>query len=77
MSEEFPDDTFARALTNGPRLDRPLTRYDFVLAVIPMAFLVSLFADAVLAVSTPLAMIVASLLGGLAVVDALFVNPPT
>lgn len=57
--------------------DRPLHRYDLVLAVIPLAFALALTADVALAVPTPAALAVASALGGLAVVDALFVHPPT
>ncbi len=64
--------------TVDPSLETlPLRRYDLVLAAIPLAFVASLFADALLAVPTPQALAVAGVLGGLAVADALFVNPPT
>jgi len=55
---------------------RTLSRYDFVLLVIPAAFVLALAAAHLspFRVSTLLA--AASLVGALAVVDGLFVNPP-
>jgi hypothetical protein len=58
------------------RTSRTVSRYDLVLLVIPAVFVLAL-ATAQLSpfrVSTLLA--AASLVGGLAVVDGLFVNPP-
>lgn len=63
---------FGRLLTASRRA----SRYDLVLAVIPAAFLVAGLAGSVLAVPLETAVIAASALGGLAVVDALFLNPP-
>jgi len=54
-----------------------LSRYDVVLAAIPLAFLAGLAATVALGVSVRAAMAVASALGAVAVVDALFVNPPS
>lgn len=71
------DGSLPAASADGGVANGRIDRYDFVLALIPVAFAASLFADTVLSVPTPLALVVASLLGGLAVVDALFVNPPT
>jgi small-conductance mechanosensitive channel len=52
------------------------TRYDFVLAAIPLCFLASLLATAASPLSLHQTVAAASLLGALALVDALFVNPP-
>jgi len=52
------------------------TRYDFVLAVIPLCFLVSLLVTAVSSFSLYETAAVGALLGALALVDGLFVNPP-
>lgn len=53
-----------------------LSRYDLVLAVIPLAFVLGVFASGLLSVSMQVGMAMASALGGVAVLDALFVNPP-
>lgn len=53
-----------------------LSRYDLVLAVIPSAFLVALLLGHVLAIPARTALFGASVVGGLALFDALFVNPP-
>lgn len=53
-----------------------LTRYDLVLAVIPTVFIVALMMGTLLSVSPRLALATASAVGGLAVADALFLNPP-
>ena len=51
--------------------------YDLVLAVIPAVFAVSVLVGTLLAVEPHVAFAVGSALAGLALVDALFVNPPT
>lgn len=54
-----------------------LSRYDLVLAVIPTAFVVALLVGNLLSVSARVALVSASVVGALAVLDALFLNPPT
>ncbi|MDS0220752.1 hypothetical protein NDI54_05220 [Haloarcula sp. S1AR25-5A] len=53
------------------------TRHDLVLAVIPAVFLLTLVTAAVLDLSFRTAITGASLVGAVAVVDALFLHPPT
>jgi hypothetical protein len=53
-----------------------LSYYDLVLAVIPIAFLTSVLVGHLLPVSTRTALVAAAVVGGLAVADALFFNPP-
>lgn len=53
------------------------SRYDLVLAVIPTAFVVALLVENLLSVSARVALVSASVVGALAVLDALFLNPPT
>lgn len=57
-------------------LDR-LSHYDLVLAVVPVAFLVSAIVGYLFAVPPKTALVVASVVGLLAMLDALFLNPPT
>lgn len=52
------------------------TRYDLVLAVIPSAFVVALVAGHLLSLSATTSVVGASLVGALAVLDGLFLNPP-
>lgn len=52
------------------------TRYDLVLAVVPLAFAVALVAGLLAPVSVHGALAVGALIATAAVVDALFVNPP-
>lgn len=52
------------------------TRYDLVLAVVPLAFIVALVAGLFSAVSVHGALAAAALVGAAAVVEALVVNPP-
>jgi len=52
------------------------TRYDLVLAVVPLAFVVALVAGLLSSIPTHGALAAAALVGTAAVVDALFVNPP-
>jgi hypothetical protein len=56
---------------------RRLTRHDLVLAVIPAVFVLTLVAAVVLDLSLQAAIAGGSLVGAVAVVDALFVHPPT
>ncbi|MDT3436253.1 hypothetical protein [Haloarcula sp. 1CSR25-25] len=53
------------------------TRHDLVLAVIPAVFLLTLVAAVVLGLSLQMAVAGASLVGAVAVIDALFLHPPT
>lgn len=52
------------------------SRYDLVLAVVPLAFVGALAAGLLAPVSVHGALAAAALVGTVAVVDALFVNPP-
>ncbi len=54
-----------------------VSRYDLVLAVIPLAFLLTAVASGVLGVALPTALAGGSLLGLAGLADALFLNPPT
>lgn len=55
---------------------RPVSRYDLVLGLIPVAFGAAGAAGAFLSVTATTTVSVAAILSGLAVVDALFLNPP-
>lgn len=55
---------------------RRLSRYDLVLAVVPVAFLVGLLAVGLADVPFRVAMTSAAAVGALALVDGLFLNPP-
>ncbi|WP_336003245.1 hypothetical protein [Halorientalis halophila] len=68
--------TTARA-GQQPRTPRTLTRYDLVLALIPAVFLLSVVLAHFLGIPMRTALLGASSVGGLALLDALFVNPPT
>lgn len=54
----------------------PLSRYDLVLALIPLAFGVAILAGTLLGVSLPTAMAAASTLGMALIVDTVYRNPP-
>lgn len=56
--------------------DRPLTRYDLLLFVIPVTFLVALLLAQVSSLPASTLLAAASLVGAVAVADGLFVNPP-
>ena len=58
------------------RLFGQLTRYDLVLAVIPVALLAASLVHVVLSVPFVAALASAALVSGIAVADALFVHPP-
>ncbi|QPV64261.1 hypothetical protein I7X12_06500 [Halosimplex litoreum] len=53
-----------------------LSRYDLLLVVIPAAFLLALVGSLVSALPASVFVAGASVIGGLAVADGLFVNPP-
>lgn len=52
------------------------TRYDLVLAAIPLAFVVSMLAGHVLSLPPETSVVIASLVSLLVLVDGLLVNPP-
>lgn len=54
----------------------PLSRYDLVLALIPLAFGVAIFASLLLEITLPTAMAAASVFGLGMILDATFRNPP-
>ncbi|MDS0259506.1 hypothetical protein NDI56_08880 [Haloarcula sp. S1CR25-12] len=54
-----------------------VSRYDIVLALIPMAFLLTAVASGLFGVALPTALAGGSVLGVAVLADALFLNPPT
>jgi len=54
-----------------------VTRYDLLLALIPSVFLASFLLGVVFGVPARTTLIGAAIVGGFAVCDALFLNPPT
>jgi len=54
-----------------------VSRHDLVLAVIPSVFVMAILVGHLLSLSVQTSIWVASLLGALVVIDALFVNPPS
>ncbi|MDG5777223.1 hypothetical protein VB773_00690 [Haloarculaceae archaeon H-GB2-1] len=57
-------------------LPESLSRYDLTLAVIPVAFVASLFVGQLLAIPVRNAVMAASVVGALALLDGLFLHPP-
>lgn len=57
-------------------LSRSLSRYDALLAAIPLAFGLALAAGTLLPVEPRTALSVAGLVGALVLADGLFLNPP-
>lgn len=57
-------------------LRRRASRHDLVLAVIPAAFVVAALLGTTLSVNATTAVAAAAVLSGLAMMDALFFNPP-
>lgn len=53
-----------------------VSRYDLILAVIPTAFITALLVANLLAISTQTTILAAAMVGALALLDALFFNPP-
>lgn len=58
------------------RLFESPSRYDLVLAVIPVAFLAAVLASRFLPLAPNVALTAAALVCGLVVLDGLFFNPP-
>jgi hypothetical protein len=56
--------------------DRRISRYDLVLAAIPLAFLLAGAAGLTLSIPPRLALAGAAGVGAVAVVESLFINPP-
>lgn len=52
------------------------SRYDLVLAIVPAAFLVASLVGTVLSVSWQATLLTGALVGCLAILDAIFLNPP-
>jgi len=72
---ESPDSSFDRTETvTGSR--HRLSRYDLLLAVVPVAFVLGLLAVGLAGVPFRVAMGSAAAVGALALVDGLFLNPP-
>lgn len=55
---------------------RGLSRYDVILALIPIPFAISLVALTLYPIPSGLALGTASLIGAVTLIDALFLNPP-
>lgn len=68
-------DRSRRGREHDPTGER-LSRYDLLLLVIPAAFLLAIVGATVSTLPTRMFVAGASVVGGLAVVDGLFVNPP-
>ncbi len=69
--ERIPPVSFERRLPAG------VTRYDLVLAVIPLSFAVALAGSLVASLPINTAVVLGASVAAVAVGDALFVNPPT
>lgn len=69
--------TDARPTERGTTGDRPVTRYDLLLFAIPVPFVLAVLVAQVAPFGVTQLLAVASLVGALAVVDGLFVNPPS
>lgn len=63
-------------IDNGGRANLDVSRYDLILAVIPLAFVLGVLVSGVLPVPLHGGMALAAAVGGIAVVDAIFLNPP-
>ncbi len=70
------DDSITRRQENRPGLTRSLSRYDLLLAFMPTVFLVSIVVGNLLSIGVQTAFTGASLVGVIALVDALFLHPP-
>lgn len=55
---------------------RSASRYDLVLAMIPSAFVIAVLLGNLISLSMQSQLLVAALVGLIALVDALFINPP-
>ncbi|MDY6817055.1 MAG: hypothetical protein SVG88_00210 [Halobacteriales archaeon] len=58
------------------RAVRSASRYDLVLALIPSAFVIAMLLGNLVSLSMQSQLLVASIVGAIAVIDALFLNPP-
>lgn len=65
-----------RQTTTHRTVDRKLTRYDVLLLLIPAAFVLALLVAQVSSLGAPTLLAAASLVGAVAMADALFLNPP-
>jgi len=65
-----------REFQNQSQWARSVSRYDLVLALIPVAFLLTAVASGLLGISLLVALAGGSLFGLAVLVDALFLNPP-
>lgn len=54
----------------------PISRYDLVLALIPTAFLTALLIANLLSLPARSTLVIAAFVSALALLDALFLNPP-
>jgi hypothetical protein len=62
--------------TNSDRVIGDVSRYDLVLLVIPVAFLLALVTGGLFAIPPQIPLVAAALVGAVAVGDAMFRNPP-
>ena len=77
MSRNAIPRSAARRRTGHQSTTRPhISRYDVVLAVIPLVFAVAFLATAVAGISLPTAMAAASVLGLGLILDTIFFHPP-
>lgn len=66
----------ADAQASGDRIGPHASRYDLLLALVPLAFLAAGAAAAVLPLGIHASLVAASLVGAGAIVDAVYRNPP-
>jgi len=66
----------SRQASDRFRLFPMLTRYDLVLAFMPTVFMISIVASYLLSIPIRTALLGASLVGTVSLIDALFLNPP-
>lgn len=64
------------SIGSGRLSEESLSRYDLVLVVLPLLFVLATAAGALSTIPMRVALASASLFGGVLVADALFVNPP-
>lgn len=77
MSQSTSDPTGGELFQNErPTRQGSISRYDLLLAVIPLVFLIAAVFGALLSVPLNLSLFGAALVGAVAVVDGVFWNPP-
>lgn len=76
MATSKRSDSAGISSTLGGLVRPRLSRYDLVLGVIPVAFLLSGILTTILGLSVQTAIVLASVVCLVAIVDGLFVNPP-